>query len=56
MGFKISGALNFLCAFYFLAIWAILLLVAQPKALSTYEAAKGSLIYVLTEEGSEFFI
>lgn len=55
MGFKIAGALNFLCVVYFLSIWAILLLVAQPEALSTYEAAKSTLIYALTEDGSEFF-
>ena len=55
MNFKIAGALNFLSVFYFLVIWAILLLVAQPEALSTYEAAKSTLIYVLTEDGSEFF-
>ena len=55
MNFNIAAALNFLCVFYFLVIWAILLLVAQPEALSTYEAAKSTLIYALTEDGSEFF-
>ncbi len=55
MNVKIAGALNFICVFYFLIIWGILLLVAQPEALSTYEAAKSILIYALTEDGSEFF-
>ena len=55
MEFKIAGALSYFSASTFIGIWLILLLVAQPDSLSTFEAAKQTATYVLTQPGSEFF-
>jgi len=41
--------------FAFMGVWLILLLVAQPDCLKTFEAAKQTFIYVLTQPYSAFF-
>jgi len=55
MEFKISGILSYFGAAVFIAIWLILMLVAQPDCLEIFEAAKQTVVYVLTQPDSEFF-
>ncbi|MCP3849495.1 MAG: hypothetical protein GY694_04545 [Gammaproteobacteria bacterium] len=55
MEFKIAGILSYFGALSFMAIWLILMLVAQPDCLETFEAAKQTAIYVLTQPDADFF-
>jgi hypothetical protein len=56
MNSKIAGALSIFGGLGFLGIWLILLLVANPDCLTSYEAAKETLLFTLTAENSWFFI
>ncbi len=53
---KIAGILSIFAALVFLTIWLVLMFVAQPEFLSTYETSKKTIIYALTESNSKFFI
>lgn len=50
-----AGALSFLGVIHFLGVWGILLFVAQPETMSTYEAARDMLASALTEDGAGYF-
>lgn len=55
MRFKMAGALNFLGVIHFLGVWVILLFVAQPDTMSTYEAARDMLASAITKDGAGYF-
>ena len=55
MNFKMAGVLCVPGVINFLGVWLILLFVAQPETMSTYEAARDILVSALTEDGAGYF-
>jgi len=55
MEFKLAGLLSYFGALSFGAFWLIMLLVAQPDCLETFEAAKKTATYLLTQSNSKFY-
>ena len=53
---KIAGAIGLIPAIGFIAMWLILMLVAQPDCLTSFQAAKQTAHYVLTQPDNFFFI